>query len=106
MLSAEASRRRASATAGSVDGSRGPGCDCARSRSYSADSSPARRAETRLSVSASSTTEVMVGAAGERRAGVRCCATRGIWTPPSAVSYTHLRAHETDSYLVCRLLLA
>ena len=23
--------------------------------------------------------------------------------PP--VSYTHLRAHETDSYLVCRLLL-
>src|SRR5665647_2754784 len=24
-----------------------------------------------------------------------------IWT----VSYTHLRAHETDSYLVCRLLL-
>src|SRR5664279_3584807 len=22
----------------------------------------------------------------------------------SAVSYTHLRAHETDSYLVCRLL--
>src|SRR5665647_3812279 len=24
---------------------------------------------------------------------------------PPAVSYTHLRAHETDSYLVCRLLL-
>ena len=24
---------------------------------------------------------------------------------PVAVSYTHLRAHETDSYLVCRLLL-
>ena len=24
---------------------------------------------------------------------------------PLAVSYTHLRAHETDSYLVCRLLL-
>src|SRR5680860_361199 len=23
---------------------------------------------------------------------------------PEAVSYTHLRAHETDSYLVCRLL--
>src|SRR5664279_2149496 len=22
---------------------------------------------------------------------------------PAAVSYTHLRAHETDSYLVCRL---
>ena len=28
--------------------------------------------------------------------------TRDICTP---VSYTHLRAHETDSYLVCRLLL-
>src|SRR5680860_1732437 len=25
--------------------------------------------------------------------------------PFRAVSYTHLRAHETDSYLVCRLLL-
>src|SRR5665647_372693 len=24
--------------------------------------------------------------------------------PPGPVSYTHLRAHETDSYLVCRLL--
>src|SRR5665647_1417762 len=24
---------------------------------------------------------------------------------PLTVSYTHLRAHETDSYLVCRLLL-
>src|SRR5665647_2114792 len=24
---------------------------------------------------------------------------------PYPVSYTHLRAHETDSYLVCRLLL-
>ena len=23
----------------------------------------------------------------------------------NTVSYTHLRAHETDSYLVCRLLL-
>src|SRR5665647_3687149 len=30
-----------------------------------------------------------------------CAATR--WRTP--VSYTHLRAHETDSYLVCRLLL-
>src|SRR5680860_1761275 len=26
-------------------------------------------------------------------------------TRAEAVSYTHLRAHETDSYLVCRLLL-
>src|SRR5665647_2429869 len=26
-------------------------------------------------------------------------------TRANAVSYTHLRAHETDSYLVCRLLL-
>ena len=28
-----------------------------------------------------------------------------ISTSKKAVSYTHLRAHETDSYLVCRLLL-
>src|SRR5665647_3754117 len=27
------------------------------------------------------------------------------WGRPTPVSYTHLRAHETDSYLVCRLLL-
>src|SRR5665647_3421805 len=27
-----------------------------------------------------------------------------IRSPVMAVSYTHLRAHETDSYLVCRLL--
>src|SRR5680860_1386720 len=30
-------------------------------------------------------------------------AASGAWD--KAVSYTHLRAHETDSYLVCRLLL-
>ena len=29
----------------------------------------------------------------------------GISLDIEAVSYTHLRAHETDSYLVCRLLL-
>src|SRR5665647_3347372 len=28
-----------------------------------------------------------------------------IYSVVPAVSYTHLRAHETDSYLVCRLLL-
>ena len=27
------------------------------------------------------------------------------WRAHLPVSYTHLRAHETDSYLVCRLLL-
>src|SRR5665647_1424899 len=27
------------------------------------------------------------------------------WCGRNSVSYTHLRAHETDSYLVCRLLL-
>src|SRR5665647_1626508 len=32
-------------------------------------------------------------------------AVAGTMACPSAVSYTHLRAHETDSYLVCRLLL-
>src|SRR5665647_3681113 len=28
-----------------------------------------------------------------------------LWLTRHPVSYTHLRAHETDSYLVCRLLL-
>src|SRR5665647_3169008 len=31
------------------------------------------------------------------------CLAKGTFS--NAVSYTHLRAHETDSYLVCRLLL-
>ena len=31
--------------------------------------------------------------------------TNNFDTSTVAVSYTHLRAHETDSYLVCRLLL-
>src|SRR5680860_219421 len=31
--------------------------------------------------------------------------TADIPCAPPTVSYTHLRAHETDSYLVCRLLL-
>src|SRR5680860_1629312 len=31
--------------------------------------------------------------------------TRNIFVAVEPVSYTHLRAHETDSYLVCRLLL-
>src|SRR5665647_3685373 len=30
---------------------------------------------------------------------------KGFGHVPNPVSYTHLRAHETDSYLVCRLLL-
>ena len=37
-----------------------------------------------------------------RRALAKGLKVRGI---RRAVSYTHLRAHETDSYLVCRLLL-
>src|SRR5664279_4705621 len=28
---------------------------------------------------------------------------RYLFNPKHAVSYTHLRAHETDSYIVCRL---
>src|SRR5680860_227966 len=41
--------------------------------------------------------------AGEHVGGVRH--PRDQADPAVAVSYTHLRAHETDSYLVCRLLL-
>src|SRR5680860_561491 len=55
-----------------------------------------------------------------RKALPRACITAGrrsLWklersgwqvirhAKPIPVSYTHLRAHETDSYLVCRLLL-
>ena len=40
---------------------------------------------------------------GEDRNGDgKVVVTLNVYTP---VSYTHLRAHETDSYLVCRLLL-
>ena len=40
------------------------------------------------------------------RVGVAVWAKRKLTvTHQTPVSYTHLRAHETDSYLVCRLLL-
>src|SRR5665647_3823406 len=51
----------------------------------------------RCAVASSSTTKW--GDLRSRRANATRC-----FSPP-AVSYTHLRAHETDSYLVCRLLL-
>src|SRR5665647_1069878 len=35
----------------------------------------------------------------------RCLTIAGTGSNSTPVSYTHLRAHETDSYLVCRLLL-
>src|SRR5665647_3878129 len=41
-------------------------------------------------------------------AGLPSAPTGGFSVPRTmarSVSYTHLRAHETDSYLVCRLLL-
>src|SRR5680860_1827954 len=38
-----------------------------------------------------------------RRKAIRLLRNKDISYDP--VSYTHLRAHETDSYLVCRLLL-
>ena len=34
-----------------------------------------------------------------------CNAPKNMKASNTPVSYTHLRAHETDSYLVCRLLL-
>src|SRR5665647_2808812 len=37
-------------------------------------------------------------------AGALAVMTPGLFVLPIPVSYTHLRAHETDSYLVCRLL--
>ena len=37
--------------------------------------------------------------------GATTITASGAVTVGSTVSYTHLRAHETDSYLVCRLLL-
>src|SRR5665647_1409427 len=56
--------------------------------------SPTR--DTRAAVTSS------LSASGSRNAPITvvCCRRRAM-----SVSYTHLRAHETDSYLVCRLLL-
>ena len=42
---------------------------------------------------------------GGCRIGVAGCRGPGGFSAVTSVSYTHLRAHETDSYLVCRLLL-
>ena len=40
---------------------------------------------------------------GSKEAAAKFAANNKATSIP--VSYTHLRAHETDSYLVCRLLL-
>src|SRR5665647_3056216 len=45
---------------------------------------------------------VYFGAGKLKEFGMEVINVRGQFQP---VSYTHLRAHETDSYLVCRLLL-
>src|SRR5665647_1521331 len=48
-------------------------------------------------------------AASRAPSALLAAARRSAWgkwvLSQSSVSYTHLRAHETDSYLVCRLLL-
>src|SRR5664279_2121636 len=46
----------------------------------------------------------MATAANQPR-GDRGCGCGAVGAGGGAVSYTHLRAHEPDSYLVCRLLL-
>src|SRR5665647_1255300 len=48
-----------------------------------------------------SPTDTVVRDASKKRAA----ASKASDAKKAAVSYTHLRAHETDSYLVCRLLL-
>src|SRR5665647_3673550 len=57
------------------------------------------RALVRAGVQAESVLQVRVVRRGRHRDRP---AVRDVGEP---VSYTHLRAHETDSYLVCRLLL-
>ena len=44
---------------------------------------------------------VIIGKSGAFQTEEGCLSLDGV----RPVSYTHLRAHETDSYLVCRLLL-
>src|SRR5665647_3033794 len=56
-----------------------------------------------LEISAAVAPEIGGGrAASGKPANQQACCHQGTKTVP--VSYTHLRAHETDSYLVCRLL--
>src|SRR5664279_4525342 len=49
--------------------------------------------------------EAVSGATGPPCGRKKADASGGRGIRDTAVSYTHLRAHETDSYLVCRLLL-
>src|SRR5680860_43282 len=52
-------------------------------------------------------TEIVISGIDKQKVGQVAAEIRR-YRPPEpykAVSYTHLRAHETDSYLVCRLLL-
>src|SRR5665647_2801646 len=54
---------------------------------------------------AASASAAGVGCGGLRRGLSGCCGLLLLALDVRPVSYTHLRAHETDSYLVCRLLL-
>ena len=51
------------------------------------------------------TTVVLMVSAAEAAASFRAMVSVLVPTRPEAVSYTHLRAHETRGNLVCRLLL-
>src|SRR5680860_1826516 len=66
-----------------------------------AASSSAECASTGANCATSRRTLTSSRAASHMSCRYSACAGPGI----GAVSYTHLRAHETDSYLVCRLLL-
>src|SRR5665647_3826961 len=56
----------------------------------------------RLGTEVADVEQVGLAAPDELTHGVDALALEAVVGP---VSYTHLRAHETDSYLVCRLLL-
>src|SRR5680860_1846437 len=75
---------------------------------------PTSRAATATATSANHVSAAAVRISNQLTRSSPCSASTGssgaIWARSassslSAVSYTHLRAHETDSYLVCRLLL-
>src|SRR5665647_1798287 len=105
-LTARMSSRRASCSAGRSQVSRSYPSDSWLSPSpRNASTTPAFLATSTASACALSPTGFFLSVENPGANGTSWPTIAAIASNALSVSYTHLRAHETDSYLVCRLLL-
>src|SRR5665647_2799873 len=91
----------AAATAGSLEAATYAGAD----RQQHLVSAARKEGELMIYTSVPVDDMAVLTAAFEKKYGIKVKVWRAGSEKVLPVSYTHLRAHETDSYLVCRLLL-